>query len=133
MRKKRTIKEAITYTPEKVDEFVKQASKDLEDAKRILEVMHNKVTALSIGDALDNPESIEALKNQTDKAYNGVDKVHTKYFNIVNMYDTGETPENVEQLDKIVDELGDYSHKLMKLDTAVEDLIEVAEKLQGTR
>lgn len=42
-----------SYSPEKIDEFVISAEKDLTEARRILTGAHNAITVISIGDMMD--------------------------------------------------------------------------------
>lgn len=124
------IKEAnISYTPEKIDEFIVEASKEVETAKAIFETSLDRVKGTTIGDVVDNLSAAEVFADKLTKAYNAVNSKHTKYFNIIDMYDVTDMPENVRELEKLVDLLSNYTSDILNLEDAFNKVVSAAETL----
>lgn len=124
------IKEAnISYSPEKIDEFVEQLTKEVESAKRIFETALEKVKGMGIGEIVDNISTAEAYREKITRAIEAIDKKHTMYFDIVNMYGVSDLPSNVRQLEKLTDKLDDYRFDLSRVEDVLEAVISVADKL----
>lgn len=133
MKKKKTLKEAITYTPEKELELLEQAKKDLENAKKIYQAYYDRVLALGVDDLINNSESVEQFREKLSQAETAIDKTHSKYFNVVNLYTGDEENNTINELDQVVDSLSDVSYNIMNLETVVGNLIESVEKIKKAR
>ena len=124
------IKEAnITYTPEKVDQFVLDLTKELDRAKTVYETARNKVMNMSVGEVLENLDGMKAYKDKLEKAVEMFNKLHTKYFDIVETFDFYGMPANVRALEKLVDKLDNYYSDLSKVEDVVDDMISAASRL----
>lgn len=124
--KLRTIVEALDYTPEKIDSFVAQATKDVEDAKKIFSTIKAKVEHYSIGSLAENPNEAQALLEKLTKAHERVKNLHTKYYDIVDMYDYLDSPKNVKNLDKLVTKLDYLEMDFGNLKDALDYLLDAA-------
>jgi hypothetical protein len=57
---------------------------------------------------------------------------HTKYFNVVEMYDFMDMPNNVKQLEKINDKIEKYSEDLYYIGNGLEDIINAVNYIERT-
>jgi len=119
----------ISYTPEKIDEFVAQLTKEVESAKNIFSVALNKVKDLSVGSITDNPSFAEGYLEKIKAANEIINKKHSKYFDIVDLYDVGDYPNNVKQLENLTDTLNNYYYDIMRIEDALEETISASKKL----
>ena len=107
------IREAnISYAPEKIDEFIAEINKEIETAKAIYESALSKVKGMNVGDIAEDQSAAEAYKDKLVRAEDAIRKKHTKYFDIVDMYEAGDMPKNVYQLWKLTNTLDDYAQAL---------------------
>jgi hypothetical protein len=91
----------MEYTPEKMDQYVKEASNAYNKGKQIFEALLNQILFLSINEVLENPEAAKALQQKVADLENILRKTADKYYDIVKGYEVGEYPANVTQLDNI--------------------------------
>lgn len=99
------IKENITYTPDMIDEFTITSKKELEDIRKIYNVLKNSIMSITIDDILSDNSTIQSLLEKSKSLKNILDKKHSKYFNIIEPFDFLDAPENVKSLEKNVNEL----------------------------
>lgn len=120
----------LNYTPEKIDEFIKEASAHLEKGKQMFESTHNTLMSLAIGEIVDDIEryrkNLENMENQ-QKFY---EAKFEKYYDIVEMYDFMDLPDNVKQLERINNGLDSLQMDIYKLNNAFEEILDSAEKLK---
>lgn len=120
-----------TYTPEKIDEFVANAKKDVEAAKGLFTLAYEKVLDINMGDAVNSPESIKALSDKVKQIKSSIKKKTDTYYDIINMYETGEYPDNVSELDRVNDTLDSLGDDISKLYYALEDILMAVSELTG--
>ena len=120
-----------TYTPEKIDEFVASAKKDVEAAKSLFTLAYEKILDINMGDAINSPESIKALSDKVKQIKSSIKKKTDTYYDIVNMYETGEYPDNVSELDRVNDTLDSLGDDISKLYYALEDILMAVSELTG--
>ena len=118
------------FSPEKIDEFVVQASKEANTGSRILESYINKVALLTVSDILEDQEKINSLITQIEEVQKQYFKLYNRYFNIVDLYDYLEAPDNVKMLEKRKDELDEIQMNLDDVKEALEILVEAATKIK---
>ena len=120
----------LNYTPEKIDEFITEASAHLEKGKQMFESTHNALMSLAIGEIVDDIEryrkNLENMENQ-QKFY---EAKFEKYYDIVEMYDFMDLPDNVKQLERINNGLDSLQMDIYKLNNAFEEILDSAEKLK---
>jgi hypothetical protein len=120
-----------TYTPEKIDEFVASAKKDVEAAKSLFTLAYEKILDINMGDAINSPESIKALSDKVKQIKSSIKKKTDTYYEAINMYETGEYPDNVSELDRVNDTLDSLGDDMSKLYYALEDILMAVSELTG--
>lgn len=120
-----------TYTPEKIDEFVASAKKDVEAAKSLFTLAYEKILDINMGDAINSPESIKALSDKVKQIKSSIKKKTDTYYEAINMYETGEYPDNVSELDRVNDTLDSLGDDISKLYYALEDILMAVSELTG--
>lgn len=120
-----------TYTPEKIDEFVASAKKDVEAAKSLFTLAYEKVLDINMGDAVNSPEPIKALSDKVKQIKSSIKKKTDTYYDAVKMYTTGEYPDNVRELDNLNDTLDSLGDDMSKLYYALEDILMAISGLTG--
>jgi hypothetical protein len=120
-----------TYTPEKIDEFVASAKKDVEAAKSLFTLAYEKIIDINIGDAVNSPESIKALADKVKQIKSSIKKKTDTYYDAINMYETGEYPDNVSELDRVNDTLDGLEDDMSKLYYALEEILMAVSELTG--
>jgi gas vesicle protein len=120
-----------TYTPEKIDEFVASAKKDVEAAKSLFTLAYEKILDINMGDAINSPESIKALSDKVKQIKSSIKKKTDTYYDVINMYETGEYPDNVSELDRVNDTLDSLGDDISKLYYALEDILMAVSELTG--
>ena len=120
-----------TYTPEKIDEFVASAKKDVEAAKSLFTLTYEKILDINMGDAINSPESIKALSDKVKQIKSSIKKKTDTYYDVINMYETGEYPDNVSELDRVNDTLDSLGDDISKLYYALEDILMAVSELTG--
>jgi hypothetical protein len=120
-----------TYTPEKIDEFVANAKKDVEAAKSLFTLAYEKIIDINIGDAVNSPESIKALADKVKQIKSSIKKKTDTYYDAINMYETGEYPDNVSELDRVNDTLDGLEGDMSKLYYALEEILMAVSELTG--
>lgn len=120
-----------TYTPEKIDEFVANAKKDVEAAKSLFTLAYEKILDINMGDAVNSPESIKALADKVKQIKSSIKKKTDTYYDVINMYETGEYPDNVSELDRVNDTLDGLEGDMSKLYYALEEILMAVSELTG--
>ena len=120
-----------TYTPEKIDEFVANAKKDVEAAKSLFTLAYEKILDINMGDAVNSPESIKALADKVKQIKSSIKKKTDTYYDVINMYETGEYPDNVSELDRVNDTLDGLEGDMSKLYYALEEILMAVAELTG--
>ena len=113
----------LSYTPEKVDEFLKLASKDLATGKRLVDSYAAEILDMSISSVVANPEEASKLLAKIKEIEKAIDKQHGRYYNVVDVYDVFEAPDNVKKLEKAVNELDEVHYSIGRVADALGELI----------
>jgi len=119
----------ISYTSDKINDFINQINVDVETAKNIFNTSLSKVKQMSVGDVLDNIEAAEDYLTKIQTAGGMISKKHEKYYNVVDMYGIEELPDNVRTLEKLTEILDNYYFDLMKVEDTLSGIIEATQKL----
>ncbi len=129
---RKLVENKISYTPEKIDEFNQQAMKVLENAQQTRNKYYNSVVTLTIGEVMQERGAYEKMIKEIADQHTRFNDQHTKYFNVVEMYDFMDMPNNVKQLEKINDKIEKYSEDLYYIGNALEDIINAVNYIERT-
>ena len=129
---RKLVEQKISYTPEKIDTFNEQAMKVLENVQQTRNKYYNNVVTLTISDVIQEKGSYQNMRKEIGEMYSKFNEHHTKYFNIVDMYDFLDMPNNVKHLEKINDKIEKYTEDLYYIGNALEDIINAVEYIERT-
>lgn len=129
---KKLVEQKISYTPEKIDAFNEQAMKVLENVQNVRNKYYNGVVTLTISEAIQDKGTYERMIKEISELHTKFNDQHTKYFNVVEMYDFLDMPNNVKQLEKINDKIEKYSEDLYYIGNALEDIINAVNYIERT-
>lgn len=120
---KKLVEQKISYTPEKIDELTQQAMKVLERAQQARNKNYNNIITLTIGEVMQDKVTYEKLMSAMSEEHEMYKKHHGKYYDIVDMYDFLDMPNNVKQLERINDKIEKYAEDIYYIGNALEDII----------
>jgi hypothetical protein len=129
---RKLVEQKISYTPEKIDEFVEHAMKVLENVQQIRNKYYNNVVTLTISEVMQEKNVHQKMVKEISEQHTRFNEQHTKFFNIVEMYDFLDMPNNVKQLEKINDKIEKYSEDMYYIGNALEDIINAVEYIERT-
>lgn len=121
----------ISYTPEMVDKFIIEATNDLSSFKKIFNSHLVKVSNVTIQNIIDDLSLYVQLHNKMETNHRIIGGKHSKYFNIVDMYDVSSMPDNVRKLELITDEIDVIYNRYGLLSEYLDDLISMSKKLEN--
>jgi hypothetical protein len=119
----------MEYTPEKIDQYVREASNAYNKGKQIFETLLSQIILLSINEVIENPEAAKVLQQKTLELEKILRKTADKYYDIVNGYEVGEYPVNVRQLDNLYSQLDGLAIDAAYLEYGVTPLMDAADDL----
>lgn len=119
------------YSPEKIDEFVEINKSNLDKGNKVLRGAFNAVTMLTIGEIMDNPERFEKFHAEIESQQKHYETIYNKYYDIVEMYDWMDRPDNVTALDKINEQIDSVQNDLYRLADSLEEIIGYAKKIKS--
>ena len=120
----------ISYTPEKIDEFVLSAEKEKSTAENIFRTLRSKIYDISIQNVIESSDEINSLLNKVKQTRSFLDSKAQKYYKVVEMYDVAEYPDNVYKLDDLVTKLDNINDDFYLLEEALDHIIEATNKLK---
>lgn len=124
------LKEAsISYTPEKVDEVVRLAERDLDSVGKSFNVALQKLLDINMQELAQSPTEMETLLNKLSTLHKEIEVKHDKYYNIVDSFEIGEYPKNVIKLDDICTEIDNKNLDIYYLKDALSNVLEAAKDL----
>lgn len=127
MIKLKTLREALEYSPEKIDSFVSKATKDLADTKKVFNALVNKIEDLSIASVKEDSAKAKDLLEKVKQTKAFSDKAYNTYYDIVDMYDYMDSPDNVKQLDRLTSDFDYLNMDIDNLQSALESILEAAD------
>lgn len=127
---KKLVEQKISYTPEKIDQFNEQAMKVLENVQQVRNKHYNYVVTLTISEVMQEKSAHQKMASTIADEHTRFNELHTKYFNIVEMYDFMDMPNNVKQLEKINDKIEKYSEDIHYIGNALEDIINAVDYIE---
>jgi hypothetical protein len=113
----------VSYTPEKIDEFIIEAKKDIELGKSLNDKFGSTIVQASLLTVYENLAQMNEAHSKVVKAEEYMRKKFNKFFDIVDAYEVGELPDNVRELEKLSDEIDNLSYSLSDLANGFEELI----------
>jgi hypothetical protein len=129
---RKLVEQKLSYTPEKIDEFNQQAMKVLENAQNTRNKYYNTIVNLTISEVMQDKGSYEKMHKTIEEEHERYNKHYGRYFDIVEMYDFLDMPNNVKQLEKINDKIYKYSEDLNSIADALRDIIYAVEYIERT-
>lgn len=123
--------EGWQYSPEKIDDFVQMAKKDLDVATKTFRVAFNTITNVSIGDIMDEPERFEKFQQEVEAQQKHYENIYNKYYDIVEMYDWMDRPDNVTELDRVNEKIDAVQNDLYRLSDSIEEIVDYTKKIKS--
>ena len=120
---------SITYTPEKIDEFVKRAERDLSNIAGLFNIALQKTLELNVQNVTQAPEAIQNLTAKLKVAYDEVEEKNNTYYNVVESYELGEYPNNVKRLEALFNQIDNKNLNVYNLMDALDHLLEAGKEL----
>jgi hypothetical protein len=121
----------ISYTPEKIDEFVTFAEKEKSSAINVFKAIRSKIHDISIQNAIESPDELNSLLDKIKQTRSFLDTKAQKYYNVVKMYDITDYPDNVSKLDNLTTDLDNINDDLYLLEDTLDNIVEAVKKLKG--
>ena len=112
--KQRSLKEAVGYTPEKINEFVAKATKDVQDLQKVFRLLRNRVENLTIKEVEESPNEATKLQEKVKVASKYASDKHDFYFEVG------------EGLEELTEKLDDLQQNLKYVGYAMDNLVEAA-------
>jgi predicted secreted acid phosphatase len=125
--------EQIEYTPEKIDEFVADASKTLDTGKKVFDLFLNRIGDLSVMSVIESPEEANQLLKKVQETKKVIENKFEKYFDITDAYGYDEfedRPDNIEKLERLATELDSLVFDYDPLIDVLTEMIDAARRLK---
>lgn len=119
----------ISYTPEKIDEFVRMAEKVVQNGKNIFFKYKDMILSINLSDVVENLEKYRALHLKISDDRSNLEKAYNKFYDIAEMYDITDRPYNVKKLEDLATDIDSVSLDIYYLMNALENIIEAGEDL----
>lgn len=123
------ILESVTYTPEKIDEFVIQAHKDLAEAQEFFRRSLRIIASVSLFEVAEKMPKYEQKYKELTRQTQEMIKKSTQYSRILDMYQGQEFPPNVAKLDAIAAEYDNLQFDVGKIGDILESLMETTQRV----
>ncbi len=123
--------EGWQYSPEKIDEFVEIAKKELDKGTKTFRSAFNAITTVAIGDIMDEPERFEKFHEEVEAQQKHYESIYNKYYDIVEMYDWMDRPDNVTELSRVNEEIDTIQDGLYRLSDSIEEIVDYAKKIKS--
>jgi hypothetical protein len=114
----------LSYTPEKIAEFIDEAQTYLNNARMLKNKYYMNVTTLTISEVMEAEVHFQKLSEKMDSDHNQIESKYNGYYNIIEMYDFMNRPENINYFEKINDRIYDVAQDIYKLSQALEEIVE---------
>ena len=121
----------ISYTPEKIDEFIASAEKEKTASINIFKAIRSKIQNISIQSAIESSDELSSLLDKIKQTRSFLNNKAQKYYNVIEMYGGNDYPDNVSKLDSLTTDLDNINDDLSLLEDALDNIMEAVEKLKG--
>lgn len=133
MKKLQSLLEQIGYTPEKIDEFVADATKTLDTGKKVFNIFLNRVGDLSLMNIIESPTEAEQLLQKIEETKTIINNKFEKYFDIADSYGYDEfedRPDNIEKLERLSSELDNLTDDYSPLIDVLNEMLDASRRLK---
>ena len=114
----------LSYTPEKIAEFIDEAQTYLNNARMLKNKYYMNVTTLTISEVMEAEVHFQKLSEKMNSDHNQIESKYNRYYEIIEMYDFMNRPENINYFEKINDRIYDVAQDIYKLSQALEEIVE---------
>ena len=119
----------VSYDPSKIDEFLADAIKSVENAKGGIDKYGSTVINTTMKAIFENLPGSKSLLNEIENLKKITEAKFNKYFDVVELYDWSERPDNVSKLDKLVTDLDNHTMTISEIYEIFDDLIRATERV----
>jgi heterodisulfide reductase subunit B len=114
----------LSYTPEKIKEFIDEAQTYLNNARMLKDKYYMNVTTLTISEVMEAEVAYQKLSEKMNSDHVQIESKYNRYYEIIEMYDFMNRPENVNYFEKINDKIYDIAQDIYHLSQALEEIVE---------
>jgi heterodisulfide reductase subunit B len=114
----------LSYTPEKIKEFIDEAQTYLNNARMLKDKYYMNVTTLTISEVMEAEVTYQKLSEKMNSDHVQIESKYNRYYEIIEMYDFMNRPENVNYFEKINDKIYDIAQDIYHLSQALEEIVE---------
>ena len=122
----------LSYTPEKIKEFIDEAQTYLNNARMLKDKYYMNVTTLTISEVMEAEVAYQKLSEKMNSDHNQIESKYNRYYEIIDMYDFMNRPENVNYFEKINDKIYDIAQDIYHLSQALEEIVESIKYIRRT-
>lgn len=119
----------LSYDPSKIDEFVIEAKKDIEMGKNLISKFGSMLVNTPLISLYENIEKAKEAEKKISDSVKYLNSKYNKFYDIVEMYELGEYPDNVNQLYDLGNAIDNLSGRLSDLGDALEAFMDMIEKI----
>lgn len=119
----------ISYSPEKIDAFVLEGGKHLNNYLKLKNTYYNQLLHLTVGMVQDNLTEIKVMVEKINSEEKKAEELSNKYFDIVDLYDFMDYPPNVKKLEEIYQKLEEVQYDLGAIADVYEALFDSVKHL----
>jgi len=117
----------VTYTTEKIEQFLQEATRDLTDSKKLYNIFFNKTIDLSISNIIENKDEVQKYLELIKNTEETLDKKHSKYFYIVDLYEYPYSDKNIHKLDRVTNDIDIIKYDIGRISDALEEVISASQ------
>lgn len=125
--------EGLEYTPEKIDEFVNEANRILKLSDDLIISTINTIENITIGYIMEETENFENYIKKIEKSREGLEKKFNFFFDVIEMYDFMNLPDNVIKLEMINGKLDNNQNEMYRLVSALEGILDSVKTIMVTK
>jgi hypothetical protein len=111
--------------------ILEESKNDLDNFQKIYVNYYNRVVMLSISDIMNDTESYRNSFEQMAGIINKIDSRYNYYYDIVDNYDFYERPDEIDELDGIVNKLENLKYDFEDLKNIFEEFLNGAKHLSN--
>jgi hypothetical protein len=119
----------ISYTPEKIDEFISIAEKVIQNGKNLFFKYKDMILSINISDVVEDVEKYKTLHLKISNDRDNLEKTYNKFYDIVEMYDFMDRPNNVKKLDDLAGSIDNLALDIYYLKDALDNIIDAGKDL----
>lgn len=120
----------IKYTPEKIDEFVRQAENVLDNVERVFNTSIQKISNINIQELLQSPDETKKLLEYLENFHKQVETKNEKFYDVVELYEIGEYPDNIKRLDELFNKIDNKNLDLYYSKDALRSIIDASDEIR---